>query len=201
MHAPDALAGEPGRRPPDARAAEPGAQLVVDPVGHVRDGCCRNARLVQAGEPISGVALAKPSRDDLDERIRRRTEAWLAAGWIDEVNSLSDRGYAEARAMASVGYRQVRDHLRGVAAMAFLPPPLRTLAGPFNLFATTGFLPAEFRSHMQLPWSAGQQRRFEWLLIALRLADRVIPREVWVFGYELYLRDLRARARRGKRVV
>ena len=52
-------------------------------------------------------------REELDERIRRRTEAWLAAGWIDEVKSLSDRGYAEARAMASVGYRQVRDHLRG----------------------------------------------------------------------------------------
>jgi uncharacterized protein (DUF2236 family) len=44
-------------------------------------------------------------------------------------------------------------------------------------------------------------REARQLLSALRLADRVIPREVWVFGYELYLRDLRARARRGKRVV
>ena len=47
----------------------------------------------------------------------------------------------------------VREHLHGVAAMAFLPAPLRLLAGPFNLFATTGFLPAEFRSHMRLPWT------------------------------------------------
>jgi uncharacterized protein (DUF2236 family) len=39
------------------------------------------------------------------------------------------------------------------------------------------------------------------LLTALRLADRVIPREVWLLGYELYLRDMRARARRGKRIV
>jgi len=39
------------------------------------------------------------------------------------------------------------------------------------------------------------------LLMALRLADRVIPRQVWIFGYELYLRDMRARARRGRRIV
>ena len=86
----------------------------------------------------------------------------------------------------------VREHLHGVAAMAFLPAPLRLLAGRFNLFATTGFLPAEFRAQMQLSWTAGQQRRFEWLLTALRLADRVIPREVWILGYELYLWDMRA---------
>lgn len=96
---------------------------------------------------------------------------------------------------------RVREHLRGVAAMAFLPAPLRLLAGPLNLFATTGFLPAEFRKHMKLAWTAGQQQRFEWMLTLLRVADRVIPREVWLLGYELYLRDMRSRARRGRRVV
>ena len=95
----------------------------------------------------------------------------------------------------------VREHLRGVAAMAFLPLPLRMLAGGFNLFATTGFLPAEFRGHMQLTWTPGQQRRFEWLLTALRFADRVIPRDVWLLGYQLYLRDMRSRARRGRPIV
>jgi uncharacterized protein (DUF2236 family) len=95
----------------------------------------------------------------------------------------------------------VREHLHGVAEMAFLPAPLRLLAGPFNLFATTGFLPAEFREHMGLSWTAAQQRRFDWLLNGLRGADRVIPRELWVFGYRLYLWDMRSRARRGRRVV
>jgi uncharacterized protein (DUF2236 family) len=95
----------------------------------------------------------------------------------------------------------VREHLHGVAAMAFLPAPLRLLAGAFNLFATSGFLPAEFRSQMRFSWTAGQQRRFEWLLTTLRLADRVIPRDVWILGYELYLRNMRARARRGRRIV
>ena len=55
----------------------------------------------------------------------------------------------------------VREHLHGVAAMAFLPAPLRSLAGRFNLFATKGFLPAEFRAMMRMPWSATQQRQFD----------------------------------------
>jgi uncharacterized protein (DUF2236 family) len=95
----------------------------------------------------------------------------------------------------------VREHLRGVASVAFLPWPLRALAGPFNLFATTGFLAPEFRAMMQLDWSQAQQRRFEWLLAALRLADRLIPHRTWVLGYQVYLWDMRSRARRGRRIV
>ena len=95
----------------------------------------------------------------------------------------------------------VREHLYGVASLAFLPWPLRVVAGPFNLFATTGFLPAEFRELMQLPWTISQQQRFEWLLTGLRMADLVIPHGFWVFGYRLYLRDMRSRARHGKRIV
>ncbi len=74
----------------------------------------------------------------------------------------------------------VREHLHGVATMAFLPWPLHALAGPFNLFATTGFLAPEFRAMMRLEWVESQQRRFEWLLAALRLADRLIPHQAWI---------------------
>ena len=95
----------------------------------------------------------------------------------------------------------VREHLHGVASLVFLPWPLRALAGPFNLFATTGFLAPEFRALMRLDWSESQQRRFELLLSALRLADRVIPHRAWILGYQLYLRDMRSRARRGRRIV
>jgi uncharacterized protein (DUF2236 family) len=95
----------------------------------------------------------------------------------------------------------VREHLRGVASMAFLPKPISATLGRFNLFATAGFLPPEFRAMMALPWGGAQQQRFEWLLAALRLADRLIPHQTWVLGYQLYLRDMRARARRGKRIV
>ena len=94
----------------------------------------------------------------------------------------------------------VREHLRGVAAMAFLPWPLRA-AGRLNLFATTGFLPEQFRSMMQLPWDGDDQRRFDILLTGLRLADSVIPRRLWAAGYQLYLWDMRARHRLGLPVV
>lgn len=52
-------------------------------------------------------------RDELDDRIHRRTARWLEEGWLEEVADLLDRGYRDTRAMESVGYRQVRDHLDG----------------------------------------------------------------------------------------
>jgi tRNA dimethylallyltransferase len=58
------------------------------------------------------LGVARP-RTELDERIRQRTRGWLEGGWIDEVRRLLDMGFADARAMASVGYRQVREHLAG----------------------------------------------------------------------------------------
>ena len=97
--------------------------------------------------------------------------------------------------------RPVREHLHGVATMAFLPRPLHALAGSFNQFATTGFLAPEFRAMMRLEWAESQQRRFEWLLAALRLADHLIPHQAWILGYRLYLWDMRFRARRGWRIV
>jgi tRNA dimethylallyltransferase len=52
-------------------------------------------------------------RQDIDGRIEARAKAWLAAGWVDEVAGLVRDGFGEARAMASVGYREVHAHLRG----------------------------------------------------------------------------------------
>jgi tRNA dimethylallyltransferase len=59
---------------------------------------------------LVGIARSRP---ELDARIVARTRSWLAAGWIDEVRHLLSDGYGAARAMESVGYRQVRDHIRG----------------------------------------------------------------------------------------
>lgn len=49
----------------------------------------------------------------LTERIARRVDGWLAHGWIEEVQDLVARGYGEARAMGSVGYREVHAHVAG----------------------------------------------------------------------------------------
>jgi tRNA dimethylallyltransferase len=65
------------------------------------------------------VALAC-APDVLTERITLRARRWLASGWADEVRSLLGAGYGEARAMASVGYAQVRGALEGKIALADL---------------------------------------------------------------------------------
>ncbi len=56
---------------------------------------------------------AHRERDELDRRIASRTQGWLDGGWLDEVRTLLDAGYRDARAMNSVGYRQIRAHLDG----------------------------------------------------------------------------------------
>jgi tRNA dimethylallyltransferase len=50
-------------------------------------------------------------RSELDERIALRAHQMLDAGWLDEVHELQRRGYTSARAMGSVGYRQVAEAL------------------------------------------------------------------------------------------
>lgn len=51
--------------------------------------------------------------DQLTERITTRVDRWLTGGWIDEVKTLLERGYRDARAMSSVGYAEVRAFLDG----------------------------------------------------------------------------------------
>jgi tRNA dimethylallyltransferase len=57
---------------------------------------------------------------ELDRRIAERTLRWLEAGWVDEVRRLVAAGYGEARAMGSVGYKQVKEHVEGRIAGADL---------------------------------------------------------------------------------
>lgn len=53
---------------------------------------------------LVGVARERPEQDEL---IAARVRGMLAAGWVREVEDLIAAGFGAARAMASVGYRQV----------------------------------------------------------------------------------------------
>lgn len=57
---------------------------------------------------LLGVAR---ERTELDTLIVTRVRAMLRAGLVREVQALAAAGFAEARAMGSVGYRQVREAL------------------------------------------------------------------------------------------
>jgi len=65
------------------------------------------------------VGVAR-SPAELDARIAKRTETWLATGWIDEVRALAARGYEDTRAMKSVGYREVLAFVQGALPEADL---------------------------------------------------------------------------------
>lgn len=54
----------------------------------------------------------KRERPELDERIAARVDKMFESGWLDEVQALVTRGYGAARAMGSVGYRQVHEALQ-----------------------------------------------------------------------------------------
>lgn len=64
------------------------------------------------------------SREELDDRIARRVRGFLDEGWIEEVGALCAQGHGEARAMGSVGYRQVKEHLEGKILASDLEPAI-----------------------------------------------------------------------------
>jgi len=128
----------------DAQAAGHGwpslhAELArVDPVAAARIAPNDGQRIQRAlevyratGQPISALQQATvsplarfevryflirpPDRTMLHLRIAQRLEAMMAAGFLDEVRRLRDRGDLTAAhsSMRSVGYRQVWGHLEG----------------------------------------------------------------------------------------
>ena len=63
-----------------------------------------------------GLWLERP---DLDERIDARTEQMFAAGYLDEVRGLLERGFDRSlKPMRSLGYRHLCDHLVDGLALA-----------------------------------------------------------------------------------
>ncbi len=74
----------------------------------------------QSESPLAGLEvhywmLPPPDRALLHERLVRRFEAMMAAGFLDEVRRLRDRGDLTAAhpSMRAVGYRQLWGHLDG----------------------------------------------------------------------------------------
>jgi tRNA dimethylallyltransferase len=68
-----------------------------------------------AGLPLKYWVLAPKDRNVLHERLSERFQTMMAAGFLDEVKRLHQRGDLTARhpAMRSVGYRQLWAHLDG----------------------------------------------------------------------------------------
>jgi uncharacterized protein (DUF2236 family) len=99
----------------------------------------------------------------------------------------------------------VREYLYPIAAARVrgvkLPGPLQRWSDGFSLLITTGFLPQRFRDEMRLPWDAGRQRRFDRLMSVLRVVNKLMPRFIRQFPFNVLLKDLDWRIRTGRPLV
>jgi len=107
---------------------DPEAAKKIDPKNFVRIQRALEVYIV-SGKPISywwKTATKKPSEwkfvkiilnkeiKALYERIEKRVDEMLEAGWVDEVKNLLKSGVPEnAPAFSSIGYRQVVDYIKG----------------------------------------------------------------------------------------
>jgi len=115
-----------------------------------------------------------------------------------------DRYWRESLAKVHID-DTVRDYLYPIAVSRVrgmaLPRLLRRLPEGIALLITTGFLPQRFRDEMRLPWDAVRQRRFDRLMAALGAVNRVLPRFVREFPFNVLLRDVDRRIRTGRPLV
>ena len=115
-----------------------------------------------------------------------------------------DRYWQESLAKVHID-DAVRDYLYPIAAGRMrgvaLPGPLQRLSDNFALLITTGFLPQRFRDEMRLPWDATKQRRFDRLMALLRTVNRLLPRFIRRFPFNILLWDVDRRIRTGRPLV
>jgi uncharacterized protein (DUF2236 family) len=99
----------------------------------------------------------------------------------------------------------VRDYLYPIAAGRVrgvaLPRRLQRLSDSFALLITAGFLAQRFRDQMRLPWDAARQRRFDRLMALLRTVNRLLPRFIRQFPFNILLWDVDRRIRTGRPLV
>lgn len=96
---------------------------------------------------------------------------------------------------------EIRAYLGAFMQLKYLAPPLRAVFAPSNVFFTTGFLPEPVRRAMNLPWTPEQQRRFDGVMRAIGMCNRMLPRALRQLPNTLVMWDFRRRLRRGARLV
>jgi uncharacterized protein (DUF2236 family) len=94
-------------------------------------------------------------------------------------------------------YPIAANRLRGVK----LPRRLHKAHEDVALLITTGFLPQKFRDEMRLPWDPQRQRRFDRLMSVLRTVNNLLPGPVRHFPFNVLLRDLDRRIKKGTPLV
>lgn len=94
----------------------------------------------------------------------------------------------------------VREYLRALTTRENMPLLVRG-SSRFNLWVTTGFLPAPFREQMGWGWTDADQSRFDRLMRRIGAVQRRLPGTVRRFPFNWFLRDVRLRIRLGRPLV
>jgi uncharacterized protein (DUF2236 family) len=147
-----------------------------------------------------------------DETAERHYREGMALGTTLQVppdkwpadRAAFDRYWQESLAKVHID-DTVREYLYPIAAARVrgvkLPGRLQRWSDGFALLITTGFLPQRFRDEMRLPWDPARQRRFDRLMTMLRVVNKLMPRFVRQFPFNVLLKDLNWRIRTGRPLV
>jgi tRNA dimethylallyltransferase len=120
--------------------------------------------------PLAGWRALKigltPPREALYERIHSRTDAMLAAGWMEEVRVLMESGLPEnAKPFDFIGYRELREVLRGKKKLEEASAAIQQATRQYAKRQLTWF-----RKDPNVHWLAGfgdeshvQDQAHEWL--------------------------------------
>jgi uncharacterized protein (DUF2236 family) len=147
-----------------------------------------------------------------DETAERHYREGMALGTTLQVppdswppdRAAFDRYWQESLARVHID-DAVREYLYPIAAARVrgvkLPGPLQRWSDGLALLITTGFLPQRFRDEMRLPWDPARQRWFDRLMATLRVLNKLMPRFIRQFPFNVLLKDLDRRIRTGRPLV
>jgi tRNA dimethylallyltransferase len=128
--------------------------------------------------PLIGWRIVKlglqPERETLYQRIHKRTDAMLQAGWLEEVSRLNSSGLSEnAKPFNFIGYRELRSHLRGEITLDAARSAIQQGTRQYAKRQLTWF-----RREKDVHWLAGfgdnqevQSAARDWLTAQLDSAD------------------------------
>ena len=106
-------------------------------------------------------------RSALYQRVDKRVDEMIAAGWIGEVRSLLDMGYSpELPSLSGVGYRELVQHTKGEVALDSAVERIK--------------LSNHRLVRHQYSWFRPADRRIEWFDVSSGLHDAEAAVEQWV---------------------
>lgn len=166
------------------------------------------ACLYKGGLDIHRIFIGELGDEDADRHYREgmtlATTLQVPPQMWPPDRAAFDRYWQESLAKVHID-DTVREYLFPIAAGRMrgvrLPGPLQRWSDGFSLLITTGFLPQRFREQMRLPWDAARQRRFDRLMAVLRTLNRLMPRFVRRFPFNVLPWDVDRRIRMGRPLV